>query len=183
MSRQLVGLIGRKRSGKDSFASVLVEEFGFRRVAFADPLKSAALDLDPIIRGGARPRLADVVAAKGWESTKDKYPEARRTLQRLGVAIRNIDPDFWLRAALAEIDRDTRPVVVTDVRFPNEAEKLAAMGAHLIRIERPSSSSSVDLHVSETALDGYVVSLHVANNGTLDDLRSAARAAARSFGT
>lgn len=37
----VLGLMGKARSGKDTAAAVLVEEFGFRRYAFADLLKDA----------------------------------------------------------------------------------------------------------------------------------------------
>lgn len=183
----LVGLIGKKRVGKDTFAAVLVEEFGFARVAFADPLKETALTIDPLLPYGMddMQRLADAVAGDGWETTKDEYPEARRFLQRLGDGVRQFDPEFWVRAGMAQADRlrhdrpmgsmgiPAKPVVITDVRYPNEADAIREAGGTLVRIVRPGVDDG-DTHASETALDGYAVAHTIYNTESVDVLRGAA---------
>jgi hypothetical protein len=179
----LVGLIGKKRSGKDTFAAPLVAEFGFHRVAFADPLREAALRLDPLVGpcslpGDPAPRhryLSEVIRAIGWEAAKDTVPGARRTLERLGTdAIREIDPDFWIRQALGAIDGRHAPVVVTDVRFPNEADAIRERGGYLVRITRPGFEDAQQ-HKTETALDDYPDDLHVVNDDTIEHLEIVAR--------
>ncbi|WGH20315.1 deoxynucleoside monophosphate kinase [Arthrobacter phage MaGuCo] len=181
MAQKIVGLIGKKRSGKDTFAHGMT---GYTRIAFADPLRRAALALDPIVGRPALPgqlapqrdvRLSDVIDAIGWERAKDCVPEVRRILQRLGTeSIRAIDPDFWIRAGEAAILADGGPVVVTDCRYPNEADKIRAMGGVLIRVVRPGFDSAGDAHPSESALDRYAEDVQVLNNGTVDDLLNAA---------
>ncbi len=47
MASHLIGISGRKRSGKDTLASRLISEHGFTRVAFADPLKATMPALGP----------------------------------------------------------------------------------------------------------------------------------------
>lgn len=179
----VVGLIGKKRSGKDTFAQGLVER-GVTRVAFADPLKEAALALDPFVRtfvtwdeyldpeAGAE-RLSSVVARLGWEAAKE-IPEVRRTLQNYGVAIREIDPAFWVRAGMLKAAAIDGPVVITDVRFPNEAKAVVDVGGIVVRVVRPGLVST-DEHVSETALDDYPADLTVTNSGTAEDLIDLAR--------
>jgi hypothetical protein len=200
----LIGLIGKKRVGKDTFAAVLVEEFGFTRVAFADPLKEMALTIDPLIPPTGTRRLSEQVGTYGWEHIKDVHPEARRFLQRLGDGVRQFDPDFWLRAGMdaaesqregyslhpvirqalvdsgndAPADRDPRPVVITDVRYPNEADAIRAAGGALIRIVRPGADDG-DTHASETALDDYADDITIVNQFDLDTLREEARTVAR----
>jgi hypothetical protein len=190
----LIGLLGKKRSGKDSFASVLVEEFGFQRVAFADPLRDAALALDPFVGPTSLPgdlapsyhRLSEVIDALGWEAAKDFAPEVRRILQALGTdAIRALDDGFWVRMAMQQVeylrihrpfgseDVPARPVVVTDVRFPNEAEAIRRAGGVLIRVERPGFDG--DGHVTETALDGWPEDYVVDNDADLEALQGHAR--------
>jgi hypothetical protein len=46
---RLIGLSGYARSGKDEAAKVLVEEYGFKRIAFADKLRDFLYALDPIV--------------------------------------------------------------------------------------------------------------------------------------
>lgn len=179
----LIGLIGKKRTGKDTFASVLVERHGYERVALADPLREAALALDPLMgtfplsdNGIVRTRewrLSDVIEAIGWENAKDYVPEVRRTLQRLGTeSIRSLDDQFWIRTAFKKIDalREAgTPVVVTDVRYPNEADTIRNRGGYLARIVRNLPGSG-DSHASESALDDYRENLRVPNNGSKSDL-------------
>lgn len=137
--------------------------------------------LDPIIGAegtsyGALPiRLSDVVKRHGWDRAKNSYPEVRRTLQNLGETVRADDPDFWLRIARDKIstaDRWSLPVVVSDVRYTNEANALRAAGALMVRIERPGASAGGEAarHVSEVDLDDYPADVTVPNAGTLDDL-------------
>lgn len=187
----LIGLIGRKRAGKDTFAAVLTTEYGFHRLAFADPLRAAALRLDPIVGRPALPsdlggqlvpshdvRLSEVIEMIGWERAKDYVPEVRGILQRLGTdAIRTIDQDFWLRAATVPIDARTVPVIVTDCRFPNEAEAIAERGGVIVRIVRPGVTDD-DPHPTETALDDYPEDIVVYNEGDVADLEASARGVA-----
>ncbi|MEU1074305.1 MULTISPECIES: hypothetical protein [unclassified Streptomyces] len=168
-----IGLIGRARSGKDTVGQWLTNHRGYRRVAFADPLKEMALRLNPIIEGsGDSWRLKETVTETGWESAKDAYPEVRRLLQELGAAVRTMDEDFWLRQALATVaDVDERtglPCVITDVRYPNEAESLKRAGFTLVYIDRPGIPH-LD-HESEGAIAPDVADHILINNGTVADL-------------
>lgn len=177
----IVGLAGKARSGKDSLADHLIRRHGFVRYAFADALRAAALALDPIIDDTIDfpdevewahrfVRLSEVVEEKGWEAAK-AHPEVRRTLQNYGVAIREIQSDFWINAAMAEADREDRPVVVTDVRFPNEVDAIRNRGGVLIRVIRLGANGNG--HISETAIDHIEADHTIRNGGTLDDLGDA----------
>lgn len=170
----LIGLVGKKRSGKDTFAQFT----GFQKVALADPLREAALGLDPIVVGDVTNglRLSDLVNEIGWEEAKDRYPEVRRTLQRLGTeSIRALDPTFWTRIATQRIieTRDAgMPVVVTDVRYPNEVDMIRALGGTVIRVVGRGQGG--DAHPSETALDEVEVDIELDNSGSLIQLQMSA---------
>lgn len=194
----LIGLIGKKRVGKDTFAAVLTEHFGYKRVALADPLRDALYRQNPLVGIGGmvdRPlklepglqptnyvRLAKVIDAIGWEKAKDLVPEVRTQLQRLGTeAIRTIDDEFWIRAAFAKIDALRErgiPVVVTDVRYPNEGDAIRHASGYLVRITRDLPADG-DSHASERAMDDYRENLAVPNNGTREDLEYLAASLAR----
>lgn len=183
----LIGLVGRKRSGKDTFASGLVER-GYTRVAFADPLREMVEEIDPIVGGtrqgsqGVTLRMALEVFG-GWEGIKDSpvANEARRLLQQSGQAVRRYDPDFWLRQGLRkarDVVAASEPgkggAVITDVRYANEAAAIQGAGGILVRIVRPDLVST-DTHPSETELDGYPTDFTIRNTGTADDLVALAR--------
>ncbi|WP_432157772.1 hypothetical protein [Streptomyces sp. bgisy153] len=176
-----VGIIGRARSGKDTAGRYFVDGHGYRRVALADPLKEAALRLDPYVHAytsfcdeydheTSEVRLSKVVKTEGWERAKD-YPEVRRILQEFGASIRAIDEDFWLRAALKrtqEINDYGVPVVITDVRYRNEAASLVRAGFHLIHIDRPGVPQ-LD-HESERSLGPEDARYLVRNDEDLPEL-------------
>ncbi|MEU7168396.1 hypothetical protein AB0A70_27765 [Streptomyces morookaense] len=170
-----IGIIGRARSGKDTVAARLVAAHGFRRMALADPLKDMALGIDPMltpaVRDGSALRLAEAVGRLGWETVKERYPEARRFLQRLGTeGVRHhINADHWVDVLLQEAGTtyragDLRPVVVPDVRFENEARALADHGFILWSVDRPGAADAA--HESERLPLNHG-ELLINNNGTL----------------
>lgn len=178
MTAPLIGITGYARSGKDTFAARLTEAHGFAKASFAQPVKDAALRLDPLIPTRddfpVNERLSRVVSRYGWEVAKDDFPEVRRTLQRLGTdAIRTLDPDFWVRMAVGKLD-PAQPTVFTDVRFPNEADAILASGGHLVRVQRPGWELGTERHPSETAMDNYEVQWTILNQGTVADLHGMA---------
>ena len=164
----LLGLAGYKESGKDSAAKTAIEA-GYHRVAFADVLKRVAENVDPLIDSNNRPNSLNSYLewVGGWDEAKKNY-SVRQFLQNLGVAIRREDPEFWVRAAgIEDALEQYGKVVVTDVRFPNELDHIDMLGGTVVRVVRPGKTG--DSHVSETALDGYVLP-ELENDGTLADL-------------
>lgn len=134
----ILGLCGTAGSGKDTAAAYLVARCGFRRIAFADTLRTALYALDPhVATPGGTYRLADLVDRKGWDEAK-KIPDVRRLLQRLGTEVgRNlIHSEVWVDLALRDIERGER-IVVTDVRFDNEAAAIKARGGKVVEVVRP----------------------------------------------
>lgn len=187
----IIGLIGKKRSGKDTFGSGLVELHDFQRVAFADPLREALLAQDPMVgingsierlrklEPGLAPsqyvRLSRLIQVVGWEVAKDLVPEVRRLLERLGTdSIRRLDDTFWVRIAVERIKSSEKPVVVTDVRFPNEADTIRDLGGIVLRVMRPSLGAQEGEHECETALDDYREDGTIYNNYDLRNLRTLA---------
>ncbi len=58
---------------------------------------------------------------------------------------------------------------VTDVRYPNEARRVLALGGTVLEVVRPGLES--DGHSSETPLPRDLVTHTINNDGSLDDLR------------
>lgn len=164
MNPPVIGLTGYAQHGKDSVGNIL-GELGYRRFAFADPLKSMALALNPLIceerngRGFLVQGLRDLVESAGWEEAKT-VPEVRRFLQVLGTeAVRgHLGDDSWVTATRKAIEDAgllvpanggvpgdtvwTGAVVITDVRFPNEAEAIHSWGGQVWRIIRTNADGS-----------------------------------------
>ena len=163
----IIGLSGYARSGKDTVAELLVLNYEFKRVAFADGIRQALLALNPILHDGTR--LNETVQMYGWDVAKAK-DEVRRLLQVMGTEVgrKLIHEDVWVWRLFNSID-DNERIVIPDVRFPNEARMIEDRGGEVWRINRHNHAAIND-HVSEHALDNHMFKRAIYNDGSLDDL-------------
>jgi len=170
----IIGLTGYAQSGKDTVAKVLVENYGFTRVAFADKIREYLYEMNPMFDSiaGEPVFVRDRVDRDGWEKAKQS-PQIRRLLQNSGVAARKVfGPQFWVHEAMKSMLTDPRidmNYVITDVRFLNEADMIRANNGQIWRIKR-MGIEAVNGHISEHELDDYKVDQIFTNNGTLEDL-------------
>lgn len=171
----LLGLCGYAGVGKDTAAEVLLEELGFQRIAFADPIKAALLALDPLVPdkdGSNHVHLSEFSADRDWAEVKE-YPEVRRLMQIMGTEVgRNLfDSDLWVRIAERKLQSvmSVGDAVITDVRFPNEARLVKRHGGLLIRIERPEFGP-VNEHVSDRASESWTYDLRLENDSDVTGL-------------
>lgn len=190
---ELIGLSGFARSGKDEAANVLVNEFGFKRVAFADKLREVLYQLNPVVGvyevntdiSWTEPlMLQEVIDSHGWDGYKETIygPEIRRLLQRLGTEAgrQTLWDTIWIDAALDPIDDDRR-VVVTDARFFNEFEAIRDRGGEIWRIDRIGLGPA-NGHPSELEAVGYKhFTKRIYNSGSLEDYRAVVRHAAQHY--
>lgn len=163
--QEVVGLIGVKGAGKDTAATILIERFGFQRVAFADALYSEVaeafgvtveflgnrdtkelpqdeLKLLNCTSSGFVATALDIAAEEGLELDVRTPLSPRWVLQLWGTEFRRIregHDSYWLDR-VNDIIRANPEVnfVVTDVRFINEARYITqTLRGKLIRIRRP----------------------------------------------
>lgn len=173
----VIGVMGRKQSGKSEVAGVLARDYGFYIVSFADPIREMLYNLNPLLSSGRR--LADYVDDNGWDAAKQFSPEVRRLLQYLGTEAgrRVLGEDVWVDAAVRRIKslEKTNPglpgVVVPDVRFPNEGFAIHFnLGGRIVHVERPTLGADDDQHASEYAWRDIPGDYLIINDGTLEDL-------------
>lgn len=141
----IVGLTGFAQHGKDTVGARLVSKYGYTRYGFADGLRDMALVLNPVIpvEPYYNERLVTLVERDGWELTK-RNGEVRRFLQQLGTdAVRDmVDDDIWLNVLWNKVavergkHKERQPIVITDVRFINEAASIHIQGGQVWRVER-----------------------------------------------
>ena len=163
----IIGLSGYAQSGKDSVAKILVDNYNFERIGFADALKDIALSINPIMENGYS--LSREIKEFGWDITKNARTEARRFLQELGTTLRDkVDKDIWVNIAMKKV-AEYNDVVISDVRFQNEADAIRKAGGQIWRVERPNIHA-VNSHVSESDMDEWDFDAYVHNDGNLDNL-------------
>ena len=168
----IIGLSGYARSGKDEVAKILVEDYGYKRVAFADKIRDLLLETNPQVKDGFR--VESVVGAYGWDQAKVLFPEIRNLLQRLGVGARKTFGDgFWVWQVIQDLEPNIK-YVITDVRFKNEGDFVKESNGKIWKVVR-AGVEPVNSHISERDMDGYKVDMILKNEGTLEDLRTLVR--------
>jgi hypothetical protein len=163
---EIIGLSGYARAGKDEVAKTLAKSHGFSHIAFADKLREFLAAVNPIVapskeryftRSKVVVNLEEVLDAYGWDGYKvtEFEPEVRRLLQRLGTEAgrKVLGENVWVDAALTGWPEDAK-IAVSDVRFPNEAQRIKDMGGVIWRVNRPGVGPA-NSHPSETALDDW----------------------------
>lgn len=177
-NKQIVAAVGYARSGKDEFAKIAVEEFGFTRFAFADKLRECLYALNPWVldNEGSSPRaLCEVIDKFGWDNYKGSpwSGNIRELLQRFGTEVGRdlLAQDIWLKE-LDKVDADR--IVITDTRFPNELDYVKDRGARIVRINREGYGPIND-HISEVAIDDYLPDEIIHNHGTLEQYQTYVR--------
>lgn len=147
---RLVALVGVSGAGKDTAADYLGERHGFRRVAFADPLKEWVRTIFALSH--------EQLWGEERNCRDDRLNLTPRELyQRFGDACRELDPDVLLRAfrSATEAARAAgERLVCTDVRTRAEFDALRAGGWRLFRVVRPGAGApgSAGEHATETGL-------------------------------
>ena len=155
---------GKAQSGKDSTAFIMRELLEKQQkkvliIHYADNLKLFAKNYF------------------GWNGIKDE--DGRKLLQWLGTdVIRKNYKDTWVDmiiALLKGIQTLYDYIIIPDVRFPNEVDKMCDnFDCITIRIIRPNFDNGLTdeqkNHPSETALDDYPMEYELINYGDLKSL-------------
>lgn len=113
--------------GKDFAASVIGSRYSAKRVAFADALKA---DLAP---------LFEVNGFDYAECQTFKKDMIRPLLVSYGETMRKLRPDIWIDRAMSKVQgllsaNGVEVIVVSDVRYPNEVDRIKALGGYYVHI-------------------------------------------------
>ena len=192
----LIGISGKAQSGKDTVGS-LFTAYGFEKKSFAYKVKQIASLLTGYpIEAFESEDIKSSYLDYEWNYSEERRMTVRELLQKIGTDCMrdNLHNNVWINALFA----DYRPPkldeyypskwVITDVRFPNEADAILEKGGILIRVQRNkfrcsncgelvvgryncSKCGSDQLmdepysnHISETALDNYKKWNYIINN-------------------
>lgn len=175
----IIGLTGPAGSGKDTVRDILAKH-GYYGFAFADPIREM---LKPLLLA-CGVDLAYMTARHLKEQPMPVLGVSYRQLaQTLGTEWgRALAPDFWLRMAAASMTEVSISTfgppcfVISDVRFPNEAEWIRGLGGQVWRIDRPGVAP-VREHASEVLVATIEPDFTLSNDGSIGDLHSAVAAA------
>jgi len=153
----LIGLAGKKQSGKSTVTSYLCEVFDFHEISWAYPLKEIIgrqlFGLDDDVLYGDSPKREEIITQWGMSG--------RQILQKVGTDLfrQHFDENFWIKVGVKRIIVELAKkhnVVVSDCRFPNELDTIRQFGGTTCKIIKLAKKlEHEDLHESERALDKY----------------------------
>lgn len=142
----------------------------------------------------AKKLLDQLTVTKEENWYEEKTLITRLLLQTYGTEIfRNrVDTNYWVNQVVDRmLGSDEEYTLVTDTRFENEvthvvyrceSDKQPYAKVITVRINRDMKMNDLYLHDSENGLDNFTSWDHVINNnGTLDDLKKAAKAVTNSI--
>jgi len=170
----ILGLAGAAGSGKDTAADYLCTHYGFVRCAFADGLKAM---LEALLEhvGGDHAHLHEP-ARKQWPIPQLDGHTARHLMQTLGTEWGRdiLGRDFWVHALERHMGLTAgHPVhdriVITDVRFDNEAAAVHRHSGHVLRLVG-RSAGGVPAHASEQQVGSLHCDIEIHNRGSIAGL-------------
>ncbi len=138
-----------KDTAHDLLVSLLASRTRVHRLKFATPIYNITTNIQ--------------------ETTSLPIRKDRHLLQTIGTWGRQKDPNLWVNLFeknLKRFEHTSDALIVTDLRFPNEAEMLKRHGFKLIHIDRSSAITNCRLlqHQSEYALENYTQWDYTINN-------------------
>lgn len=199
--RTVVGFVGLISAGKSTAAEVLVENRGYKSVAFAGALKDAVA----AIFSWPRHLLeGDTIESREFRETIDttwqnrigdlpilagRSVTPRLILQLMGTEVlrNHFHTDIWVLSVMKKIETDVNSsFVITDARFKNEINLVRGIGGKIIRIKRGADPEWFEtarntpelmptlypkVHASEWSWVSTKTDYIVENDGTLEDLK------------
>lgn len=137
--KKILALSGPKGSGKDTAAARLLTRNQiegrayFKKIAFAGPIKKSCQ-----IMFGLTEAECEDGALKDKVLDRWPYVAPRRILMDEANHLRERwDPEIHVRAWLRHVaECENECIVVTDLRFPDELERIRQMGGRIVYIER-----------------------------------------------
>ena len=130
---KVIGVSGFARAGKDTFVTIaknILAKHGIvaKQYSFAEQLKK---EVEPFLR--------DTCKCDVWTIDSEIKKDMRDFLVWYGTTWwRKRDPMRWIRNVDSAMRVDTTGVevaLVSDVRYPNEAEWVHALGGYLVHVE------------------------------------------------
>jgi hypothetical protein len=183
MDTVIIGVSGKKQSGKNTLCESLKEYFEscssentVKIYSFADALKEK-ICID--VLGLTREQCYGTDEHKNsfteylWENFgigKIGYMTAREIMQQVGTEIfrKYFGDEIWVNATFRQIKKEGyRIALICDVRFPSEVEAVIFSNGYIFRLLRDVCEG--DAHTSETALDNYDFSKYKDNAFVIDN--------------
>lgn len=141
----IIGMSGLAGSGKNSVANIIKKNYdNWVDISFAKPMKDAVACMFGLPRELLE---GDTKDSREWREQKCEYWSEkfnyeitpRRILQMFGTELvrNNLNQNFWvdrLEFEIKNLTKEGKNVIITDVRFPNEANMIKNIGGEIWQV-------------------------------------------------
>lgn len=190
----LLGLSGLIGSGKSTVADILIKDYGFVRLSFADSLKDAVSKVfcwdRALLEGDTAESRHWREQIDVWWANKLNMPDLtpRWVLQYWGTELcrNNFHESIWITSMerkllnIMELNSSNN-LVIPDTRFPNEIALITKLGGQAWRVKRGPDPiwfrdyvefgiRPTDIHPSEWEWTRALFNVVINNDGDLKDL-------------
>jgi hypothetical protein len=151
MSSVIIAICGSKRSGKDTLAGIISNEFGFEHVKIAQKLKAMCQILFNFSNDQIETDLKDEVDPK-WNISP------RRAMQFMGTEVmqykiqdllgKRVGREFWIDSLLESFEKENHKYVISDLRFIHEYTRIKEKRGFIIKVI-DNDLVNEDDHISE----------------------------------
>lgn len=188
----ILGLTGHAKSGKDTAAYDLIEflssdRINVKKIAFADPIRKIGT-----IFGFTPQQMSDQNLKETFCNPNFPLVTPRKFMQLVGSEMfrNHLDKDCWVKVASITLGREIEEaksfldrfadlypddgkiypnsvILISDVRFPNEAEMIRLLGGKIVKISRPSLATGTAgwmKHESEKYIDQIDADISIVND-------------------
>ena len=197
-THKILGFVGLIGSGKDTSADYLVNFYGFKRDSFAATLKDTAAAVfawdRELLEGRTKASREWREQVDQWWADRLKIPHLtpRWVLQYWGTEVfrNHFHSDIWIASVENKLRNSRDDIVITDCRFPNEADAIRKVGGKVIRIKRGPDPEWFEfakenaehmpkvypeVHASEYSSAPVSYDELIVNDGSIDELYSKLR--------
>lgn len=167
---RVIGIAGKKFSGKDTLGSYFVNNYEYEQIAYADPLKEIGtlFGFNNEQLYGSKKEVVD----EFWEITPRMFLQFVGTdlfRNNSGNLSHKMGENTWTNIVKKKIQENhNKHFIITDVRFPNEAALIKELGGIIIKLNRHSEYN--DTHASESQIDDLPADFIFENNSSKEDL-------------
>lgn len=166
----IIGLTGAAFCGKDTVGAYLARSYHFSTLAFADPIRDmlmTGLNLNHrVFRTENKETAIDWLGKSPRQLMQTLGTDWGRGMVSQSLWIDRMQQRIAAHAAVYSAD-----IVITDVRFTDEAELITRLGGEVWRIVRPETDTTHHCgHISESGQSAITPRLTLINDGTLEML-------------
>lgn len=172
----LIGISGKKTSGKTTCAEIIKELFPDKTIIinFSDAVKESLKVIfdfsDSELYGDDKEKVNEF-----WNITPREVMQFYATdlmRNQLSKRFETISTNLWVKCVEKKIikllNKDVI-VIIADLRFMNEYEMIKKYNGITLRINR-NNTEIYDKHQSEIELDNVEFDYNISNNSTIEDL-------------